>query len=470
MINKRRLFVGSIIALVATAFGFIIRAFVLSEWGAEFALSKEELGWIAGAGLFGFPITIILFSLIIDRIGYDTSIRIAFWGHIVSAVVTVSAGLVGDPFVVLLVGTFILALANGVVEAVINPATSTMYPKSKTHHLNILHAGWPGGLVAAGLFLLALNALGMGDIDWRWKVGLVIIPTVVYGFMLLPQKWPVQERVAAGVPYKDMLREFGRPLFIILLIIMVPLAITELGTDSWITALMENVLNPDVAGWVLVYTSAIMFVLRFFAGPIVHRINPLGLLACSAGIACVGLIWLSYAGAAVGAIFLAATFYGIGKTFFWPTTLGVVAEQFPRGGALTINAIAGVGMLAAGVLGNPLLGSIQDTYVTRQLTETTDSALYEQVLGDERTGLLGTYRRLDDDAVAALPADEAEIVAEVQSSSTQTTLRVVAWLPAFMFLCYVLLILYFRSRGGYEQVVLRAGEEGTGGVEGPVEY
>ncbi len=461
MINRKRLFVGSFIALVVTSFGFIIRAFILSEWGREFSLSQEDLGWIAGAGLFPFAVTIILFSLVIDRIGYDTSIRIAFAGHVVSAVVTVMAGFVGDPFWVLFTGTVILALANGIVEAVINPVTATLYPKSKTHHLNILHAGWPGGLVLAGILVIF-----MGDIGWRWKVGLVLLPTMIYGAMLLTQKWPVNERVAAGVPYRDMLKEFGRPMFIILLLIMVPLAITELGTDSWITALMENVLANVHPGWVLVYTSAIMFVLRFFAGPIVHRINPLGLLACSALIACIGLIWLSAAGTAAVAVFLAATCYALGKTFFWPTTLGLVSEQFPRGGALTLNTIAGIGMLSAGLLGAPFLGSIQDKVIDLELSERSP-AVHEQVTDESRIGLLGAYRPLDPDAVEALPQEESGVVSEVRAESSQIALRYVAILPVIMLLCYLALLFYFRRRGGYKPVDLQP-EKATGGVEAPV--
>lgn len=462
MINKKRLFLGSIIALVVTSFGFIIRAFILSEWGREFNLSQEDLGWIAGAGLFPFAVTIILFSLVIDRIGYDTSIRIAFVGHVASAVITVCAGLFGEPFWVLFIGTVVLALANGIVEAVINPVTATLYPKSKTKHLNILHAGWPGGLVLAGILVIF-----MGDLGWRWKVGLVILPTFVYGAMLLREKWPVNERVAAGVPYRDMLREFGRPMFIILLLVMVPLAITELGTDSWITALMENVLTNVHPGWVLVYTSAIMFVLRFFAGPIVHRINPLGLLAASAIIACIGLIWLSAAGAAAFAVFLAATCYGVGKTFFWPTTLGVVAEQFPRGGAMTLNTIAGIGMLSAGLLGAPILGSIQDKVIDMELQERSPE-LHAQVTDEERLGMLGRYQELDRDAVAALPESEAGIVQEVRADSSQIALRYVAILPIIMLLVYIGMLLYFRSKGGYKPVEL-SGERATGGVEAPVE-
>ena len=125
-------------------------------------------------------------------------------------------------------------------------------------------------------------------------------------------------------------------MFVFLMLVMILLATTELGTDGWIQDIMGSVAASDPdrrARWFLVYTSAIMFVLRFFAGPIVHRISPLGLLAVSAAIASVGLYWLGNAGRRIGMLLAAATLYGFGKTFFWPTTLGVVSEQYPRGGA-----------------------------------------------------------------------------------------------------------------------------------------
>ena len=113
------------------------------------------------------------------------------------------------------------------------------------------------------------------------------------------------------------------------------------------------------AGWVLVYAMAIVLVLRLFAGPLVHKFSPLGLLAISALVAVAGLLLLSKAAGAV-AIVVAATVYSFGKAFFWPTSLGVVAEQSPRGGAITLNVVAGIGMLGAGVIGGPLIGQVLD--------------------------------------------------------------------------------------------------------------
>lgn len=500
-VQRNRLFVACIVALIATSFGFIVRAFLVGVWAQEFNLTQGQVGAIQGAGLFPFALSIVFFSLIVDRIGYGRCMVFAFLAHAVSAVITMTA----HSFEQLYVGTLIFALGNGTVEAVINPVTATLFPKSKTHHLNILHSGWPGGMVLGGLLFI-----GLADLSWRWKIGLYLIPTLAYGVMMLREKFPVQERVASGVSYADMLKEFGwgsafivsffvvlafdsvfgslgvysgtvsmglavaiavvptlgffamyrsfgRPMFVFLLLVMILLATTELGVDSWITNLMTPVLAAKFGQfgglYLLLYTSAIMMVLRFFAGPIVHAINPLGLLTACAAIASIGLFWIANAGAAAAMIFAAGTMYGIGKTFFWPTTLGVVTEQFPRGGAMTINAIAGVGMISVGVLGGPLLGTIQDSALDATL-RTQAPAIHAKVVDAPRSAYLMTYQPVTPAKVSALPESEKKVVEEITTSNSQHTLAKFAILPAIMFFCYVGLIFYFRSKGGYKQVEL----------------
>jgi len=483
------------ISLVATSFGFIIRVLTLGDLQGPFNLSETQMGEIFGVGLWPFAISIILFSLIIDKIGYGKALAFAFVCHVVSAIVTIMA----TNYTMLWVGTFILALGNGTVEAVINPVVATIFSKDKTKWLNILHAGWPGGLVLGGLAVLIMGP----EVSWQVKVGLILIPAAVYGLMLLRCVFPVHERVTAGVSYKAMLQEagiigalivvaimarevgsifglssiwqvvigallivpyaayvraLGRPMFIFLLLIMIPLATTELGTDSWISDLIK----PEMeglglqAGWVLVFTSCIMMVLRFVAGPIVHKLSPLGLLAMSSLIAVAGLFSLSLATGM--AIFAAALLYALGKTFFWPTMLGVVAERFPKGGALTINAIGGMGMLSVGVIGAVFLGNIQDKQIDKDLLA-QDAALHARVIGEEETSVFGSYRSLNQTKLDGLESAESTVIEGIQGSAKKNALKTVAIFPAIMFVCFLILILYFRSKGGYKAVDLAAGEE-----------
>jgi hypothetical protein len=156
-------------------------------------------------------------------------------------------------------------------------------------------------------------------------------------------------------------------------------------------------------------------------------------------------------------LFAAATFYGLGKTFFWPTTLGVVSEQYPRGGALMLNAIAGVGMISVGTLGNPAIGAIQDNAITAEV-RTANPALADRVLAS-KPGLFGESFSLDPARRAAL-TDQQEItqITEIEHRTKQATLGKIAVLPAVMFVCYLGLIFYFKSRGGYKQEHITHGQ------------
>jgi MFS family permease len=258
------------------------------------------------------------------------------------------------------------------------------------------------------------------------------------------------------------------------MLVMFMLATTELGTDGWIQDIMGSVMKNETSGTLFfVYTAAIMFVLRFFAGPIVHRISPLGLLAACSAIAAGGLLWLGYAGSSLMMLFLAASFYGVGKTFFWPTTLGVVSEQYPRGGALLLNAISGVGMIAVGTIGGPAIGTLQDIDFNRAVAQAAPE-LHAQV-ASQQEGLFSSYQYVDKTKFAAAGASEAqraEFVA-LESDVKQHALTKIAVLPMIMCICYLILIAYFRARGGYRAQVLTGheaqDEKFTGGTVGPVE-
>ena len=554
--NRQLLFWACFVALITTAFGFIVRALVIDQWGRAYELDNVQTGEIFSAGLWPFAISIILFSLVVDRIGYGTAMVFAFLCHVLSALVTIfgpdyfytafASGEAGSPeaaYWALYLGNVIVALGNGTVEAVINPVVATIFSRQKTKWLNILHAGWPGGLVLGGVIVLSMDALGgavvdgeLLPVDWRYKVALIFLPTLAYGAMMLFCRFPVSERVAAGVSYRDMLRElgwggalicsllmfselgrvvrvifeeingaaadgsladnvlgwwrwvaaglttaafavyvrgaFGRPLLVFLLLVMIPLASTELGTDSWISTIMgpvmETVFNVN-GGWVLIYTSLIMMVLRFFAGPIVHQISPLGLLASCSAVAAIGLVMLSQVEAAA-MILVAATVYGVGKTFFWPTMLGVVAEQSPRGGALTLNATGGVGMLAAGTVGAVFLGYFAETNSVERL-EAAEPALAAQIT-KEKPWAFGKYDGID--AAAAKAAGATDTVAAAEAGGKQDALGYVAFFPLLMLVCYLGLIFYFKTMGGYRAVELTEGpseehgDEYAGGVAGPV--
>jgi MFS family permease len=347
-------------------------------------------------------------------------------------------------------------------EAAINPLVATLYPKQKTHYLNILHAGWPGGLILGGL----LAACFVGDkcvvykLRWEGPMLFFLLPTLWYGAIVLKEHFPISEARAAGVKFGEMLAQFAAPVLLFLLLLHAMVGYVELGTDSWIANIMSGYIQNGVL--LLVYTAGLMFVLRFFAGPIVERINPLGLLFVSSILACAGLYMMGtmVGTGTVGAILVAATVYGVGKTFFWPTMLGVVGERFPKGGALAMGAMGGIGMLSAGTLGGPGIGYTQDYKASQMLQELSPSAYKQVVSVDENRFLFfPPVHGLDGTKVADLTTSSPvyKEVHEAETFGKQQALKITAAIPAAMAVGYLFLLIYFRAIGGYKLIELTPG-------------
>ncbi len=463
MQSTGKIFWASFLTLIAAGMGFAVRSDVLAEWGAAFGFTQTELGQITGGGLTGMAFTIIGFSLFADRIGYKLILIGAFLLHVSSAALTLAATPVFESYgkdatySCLYWGMFMFSLANGMCEAAINPLVATLYPKQKTHYLNILHAGWPGGLILGGL--LAYGFVGEKCVitQLRWEIPMMffLVPTLWYGVIVLKERFPQSEARAAGIKFGEMLAEFAAPVLLFLLLLHAMVGYVELGTDSWIANIMGGFIQNGVL--LLVYTAGLMFVLRFFAGPIVERINPLGLLFVSSILGCIGLFSMgSMLGSAnVWLILIPATIYGVGKTFLWPTMLGVVGERFPKGGALAMGAMGGIGMLSAGVLGGPGIGYTQDVNTAHKLEELSPAA-YEQVAAPEENHFLffPPVHGLDGTAVAQLKP-KSPIYEEVKSAEVygkQQALKITALIPAGMAVGYLILLIYFRAIGGYKLV------------------
>uniref|UniRef100_UPI00260CB6D6 MFS transporter n=1 Tax=uncultured Gimesia sp. TaxID=1678688 RepID=UPI00260CB6D6 len=420
MNNNRSLFIASFMTLIAAGVGFAIRGGILADWGAQYGFTKLELGTITGGGLVGFGIVILLASLITDNVGYKPLLLLAFILHVLSAVITLAATPIFEAmgkdatYWCLYIGMFMFAVANGLCEAVINPLVATLYPKQKTHYLNILHAGWPGGLIIGGI-IAAIYANQKSSVDWlRWEIPMTVflIPTLIYGLIVIKNKFPQSEAKSAGVSYGQMLMTFASPLLLFLLFLHACVGYVELGTDSWIASITDSILTGQ--GLILfIYASAIMFILRFFAGPIVERINPLGLLCVSACFGAVGLYMIGSSHEAY-MVWIAVTVYGLGKTFLWPTMLGVVGERFPKGGAITMGAMGGIGMLSAGLLGGPGIGYNQDYYATEKLEELSPPA-YKRYSVADKSGFLffPAIKGLDGSKVGVLNNDGKDLAETV---------------------------------------------------------
>jgi MFS family permease len=523
--NATRLLWAGFLAILAAGIGFGIRGGILANWAADFGFTGAQLGAIGGAGFTGFCFGIIIGGVVVDRVGYGKLVVAAFLFHVLSAFITFAAtkGQAQETaYLFLYLGTFVFALANGTLEAVANPLVSTLFPNNRTHYLNILHASWPAGLVLGGLVGWILGE-GM-QVGWKVQLGLFLVPTVLYGIAFFGQSFPKSEASAKGLSVGQMLQEVGllgalvaclliglffrdqlgailgfftgNPFFssttwsvlawatagvlllivgiktqfsvgsLLLFVLFVTHALVgavELGTDGWIQNITGNILTPAQGKILFVFTSLLMFSLRFCAHFIEKnlKISPIGLLLICAVLGAVGLLMVSGIETFAGAM-VALAVYAIGKTFFWPTMLAVVGDRFPRTGAIAMSIMGGIGMMSAGLIGGPGLGYAKDRFTAEHLM-TTAPAVYEQYKApvpsrflflSEATGLDGT--KLSAAQTAAAKTPEQQLVADASIVGDRETLKADAFIPAVMAVIYLLLLFYFKAIGGYKPVHIDA--------------
>ncbi len=347
--NKQRLFLASCLSLVVTAMIFALRGNVEDLVKTDPALASffpaatasAAYGWLSTMAFFGFAASILVTSPMLDTLGMRNLLYLAFALHLVGIV-----GFILAPSYSMMSITMLLAgFGNGLVEAVINPLIATLYPKEKTHKLNVLHAWWPGGLIIGGLLGYGMSKMGVG---WKTQMAIIIVPTIIYGILIFGQKFPLTERAAAGISTNEMIKTAFNPAFLLLLGCMMITASIELAPGQMVASVLGSLAKMSGI-LILVYGSALMFVLRYFAGPIAHKISPIGMMWASVTLAAIGLFMLSNVSSTMGA-YVAATVFYIGVCFMWPTMLGITSERFPQGGAFTMGLMGFAGQFALGLV------------------------------------------------------------------------------------------------------------------------
>ena len=362
--QKTRLFLVSSLALATAGIGAALRANTASDLQRIFfdpidkAHSAEMIASILGLPFLGFALTIAIGSPLLDYIGMGLLLPLSGICFTVGALIMMFAGVAvhgAGVYNVIWVGALITGVGWGLVETVVNPLIAALYPDEKTAKLNTLHAWWPGGLVIGGLLGVAMSSIGLG---WQAKLLVVAAPALAVVGLSISVKFPPTERAAAGVPMKEMWRELRHPLFVVLFCSMFLTAATELAPGQWVDfALSRTVHMPGIL--LLVYVSALMFVMRHFAGPLVHKLSPIGLLWISSLMGSLGLVALSVANSPITGL-LAATVWGTGVCYMWPTMLGSASERFPRGGALLMGLMGTAGTLSIRFV-LPMMGAIYDS-------------------------------------------------------------------------------------------------------------
>jgi len=371
-VNHKQLFLASRIALIVTAMTFAFRAALEGIWGTEFNLTAAQIGWIFAPAFYGFTIAMIIGGPLCDVLGMKRLLGIAF----ISQAAGIIIYLVAKDATMLFVGTVCIGIGNGMVEAACNPLTVTLYPNDKTTMLNRFHVWFPGGIVIGGL--LAYVIIEKMHLDWRILISTLFIPLIIYGVMFWRLSFPQTERVQKGVSTGAMFASCLSPLFIVMILCMFLSGATELGTNTWINRILEGAKVSGIL--VLVMINGLMALGRSFAGPVVHRFNPNGMLIFSAFFSCLGLVLLSQVSG--GLVFAAALIFAVGICFFWPTMLGFVSEYLPKTGALGLSLMGGAGMFSVSLI-LPIMGGWFDKAKETAIAHGDDVAKAEAAAGPD---------------------------------------------------------------------------------------
>jgi len=349
-IKKNRLFIASCMALLVTAMTFAIRARLETVFGPDgVGLTLEQIGYAFGPAFWGFTLAMIIGGPLVDTLGIKKITWIAFITHAIGITWT----LLATDLTSLFIATAFVGIGNGMVEAALNPMIASMYSDNKTKMLNRFHIWFPGGIVIGSIVgWLVMDVMGL---SWQIMVGVLYIPLIAYAIMFFGQKFPLTERVKMGVSGGKMVKSLGKPLFLFMVVCMLLTAASELGTTQRIESLLkESVAAPLL---VLAFINGIMATGRAFAGKVVHKLQPAGMLLFSSIFAFIGLWLLTLTSG--GMTFVAAAVFAVGVTFFWPTMLSFVAEYLPETGALGLSIMGGAGMLSVSIV-LPIMGRLMD--------------------------------------------------------------------------------------------------------------
>jgi MFS family permease len=418
-IQRNKLFVASCMALLVTSLSFGIRAGLLDTWKHNFGLSQEQVGIITSTAFWGFPLAIIVGGMVVDVIGMKKLLVAAAVFHLLGIILTITA----TGFWSLFISTLLIGIGNGTVEAACNPLVASLYTENKTTKLNHFHLWFPGGIVI-GTLIVRFFGVNIPDTfyldNWKILVGVMLIPTIIYGYLFSKLKFPVTERVSSGVSTSEMYKALFNPLFFVMIILMFGTAITELFTGQWIDVLLKNV--TDNALLLLTIETGVMVLGRAFAGPVVHKFSPSGVLLLSAIFAALGLYLLGHTTGNM--LFVGAFVFGIGVCYFWPTMLGFVSENLPKTGAVGMNLMGGAGMFAVSLY-MIFMGGYYDKLLAAKLPEGATVQTYS-----------GT---------SATP-DMVNALNEAKKAAGPEIINVTLIIPIILIAAFIGLFFYMRSR------------------------
>ena len=403
-LRRGRIFVLALAALFTAGAAVSVRAVTAVHMQAEYldpidpVHAGAMLGTVLGAAFAGFAVTLLLVSSVLAAIGFRSALIAASAFLIAGLALVAGAGSLGiSPYYGLLIGMLVQGVGWGLVETVINPLTSALYPEDRVHRLSILHAWYPAGVVGGSLLGLAADGAAW---PWRWELLVLALLAALFAALTVGERLPdVSRSTDAPVTTGEMLRATIRQPTIFLWVgLMMFTAATEFAPGQWVDVALSQIVGMRGI-LLLAYVSGLMFVMRHFAGPLVKRLSNVGLLVFSAAFATAGLFALGSAHDPMSAL-IAATGWGFGVCYFWPTMLATVAERYPRSGTMVFGLMGAAGAASTYVI-LPILGSVYDR--ARLAAAGGDAALAAHAQGAQLTKILTAAAAASFRAVALIP-------------------------------------------------------------------
>ena len=355
-INRNRLFIASCFALITTALAFGIRAGIMTDLVKDMQLNDTQLGWINFMGAFGFPIATLVGGSMYNHFGPKKIGYIAFFSHLFGIGFSILSG----SFLPLFISTFFISFGNGMVEAAYNPMIADMYPDDKAKMLNKFHVWFPGGIAIGAIITMVIASMNG---SWQVKLAVMFIPLIIYGYLFWGQTFPKTDNELGKASTMDNLKaSLTSPLYWVMLVCMTLTATTELGTTSWVERILGNSGAQPLI--ILFLVTGLMALGRYFAGPIIHRLDITGVLFASAIISAISIGLLSTGTGNI--VYLYAILFAIGVCYFWPTMISFVAEYLPKSGAFGMSLIGGVGMVGLAIF-QPVIGRWMDAERSKAL-------------------------------------------------------------------------------------------------------
>jgi MFS family permease len=341
--NSNRLFYGSCLALITTAFSFSIQGGLLPQLATEFGLSATQLGFVGQMWFLGFPISMVIGGIFYSSVGPKKIMIVAFFAHTLGIIMTIYAG----GYATLLIATLFLGLGCGCTEAACNPMIATSYSGKKMNTLmNRFHMWFPGGIVLGSVISYFMTRAQLG---WQAQMWVILVPTITYAIIFWGQAFPqvTGERASLSGNFKAM----ASGLFVFICVCMTLTAISEFGPSRWASlVLAKSGAEPMM---IVALTFGVAAVGRYFGGAFVHKFDQTGVLLGSAVVTALGILLLSTVTGPMA--YLAAIVFGMGVCYFWPNMIGFTAEKIPLSGAIGMSVVGAFGMLSTAIW-QPIIG------------------------------------------------------------------------------------------------------------------